>query len=274
MTDAIDEAALAEAYERGLACEKAGDLAGAVAAFRRVLAIDPEDRGGAAVRLAALGEGPVPETAPPAYVALLFDQHAEAFDEMLVDQLGYHTPMELRERLRERGFAGCARLLDLGCGTGLTGQSLRDMAEHLTGVDLSEGMLAVADEKGVYDDLYVGDAEGFLMASAEEEGAVWDLIVATDVLPYVGALEGLFAAAAACLAPGGGLAVSTETLPEAAFEGRGYRVGPKQRFAHAEGYLRTTLTDAGLTVEEILPITVRHDEGAPIPGHLVFARKP
>jgi predicted TPR repeat methyltransferase len=274
MTDMLDEAALARAYQSGLACEKAGDKAGAVAAYRRVLEIDPEDRGGASVRLAALGEGPVPESAPPAYVALLFDQHAEAFDEMLVDQLGYHTPMELRERLRERGFAGCARLLDLGCGTGLAGQSLRDMAGHVTGVDLSEGMLAVAEEKAVYDALFVGDAEGFLAAACEEGDAPWDLIVATDVLPYVGALEGLFAAAAACLARGGALAVSTETLPETAFAGRGYCVGPKQRFAHAEPYLRATLATAGLVVDEIVPITVRHDEGRPIPGHLVFARKP
>jgi 2-polyprenyl-6-hydroxyphenyl methylase/3-demethylubiquinone-9 3-methyltransferase len=273
MENAIDEDALAEAYERGLAAEKAGDIAAAVAAFEAVLRIDPHDRGGASVRLAALGRGPVPDKAPEAYVATLFDQHAEVFDGMLVDQLGYHTPMELRERLRERGFAGAARLLDLGCGTGLSGESLRDMVGHATGVDLSEGMLAVADEKEVYDDLYVGDAEGFLLAAAEEGAEPWDLIVATDVLPYIGETGPLFAAAAACLAPGGCLAFSTETLPAEAFAGRGYTVGPKQRFAHAEPYLRETLAAAGLAVEEMLTIVVRHDEGLPIPGQLVFARK-
>ena len=269
-----DEDALAEAYERGLAAEKAGDIEAAVSAFADVLRIDPEDRGGASVRLAALGRGAVPDKAPEAYVATLFDQHAEVFDGMLVDQLGYHTPMELRERLRERGFVGAGRLLDLGCGTGLSGESLRDMVGHATGVDLSEGMLGVADEKEVYDDLYVGDAEGFLEAAVEEGAEPWDLIVATDVLPYIGRVEALFAAASACLAPGGCLAFSTETLPEAMFGGRGFTVGPKQRFAHAEPYLRSTLEAAGLAVEEVLPIVVRHDEGLPIPGHLVFARKP
>lgn len=273
MSEQDDDEALAEAYERGLACEKAGDISGAVAAYADVLRLDPADHGGVAVRLAALGEGPVPITASPAYVATLFDQHAEAFDEMLVEQLGYHTPMELREQLRLRGVTSVARLLDLGCGTGLTGESLRAMADHITGVDLSEGMLAMADEKGAYDELFVGDAEGFLLASADEGSAPWDLIVATDVLPYIGALEGLLQAASACMAPQGLLAVSTETLPEAVFAGRGYMVGPKQRFAHAEPYLRDCLAEAGLVAEALLPITVRHDEGAPIPGHLVFARK-
>jgi predicted TPR repeat methyltransferase len=266
--------ALAEAYNRGLAAEKAGDFDEAVAAYHAVLQIDPADRGGASVRLAALGRGAVPDKAPEAYVATLFDQHADVFDGMLVDQLGYHTPMELRERLRERGFTGAARLLDLGCGTGLSGESLRDMVGHATGVDLSEGMLDVAHEKEVYDDLYVGDAEGFLEAAIAEGAEPWDLIVATDVLPYIGRVEALFAGASACLASGGCLAFSTETLPDAAFAGRGFTVGPKQRFAHAEPYLRETLAAAGLAVEEVLPITVRHDEGQPIPGHLVFARKP
>ena len=269
-----DDDALAEAYNRGLAAEKAGDIDAAVAAYHDVLRLDPADRGGASVRLAALGRGAVPERAPEAYVATLFDQHADVFDGMLVDQLGYHTPMELRERLRERGFKGAARLLDLGCGTGLSGESLRDMVGHATGVDLSEGMLDVAHEKDVYDELFVGDAEGFLEAALEDGAEPWNLIVATDVLPYIGAVEGLFAGAAACLAPGGCFAFSTETLPDAAFDGRGFTVGPKQRFAHTETYLRDTLAAAGLTVEEVLPITVRHDEGAPIPGHLVFARKP
>ncbi|MBU1176793.1 MAG: tetratricopeptide repeat protein, partial [Alphaproteobacteria bacterium] len=64
--------ALAEAYNRGLAAEKAGDIDGAVAAYREALALDPNDPGGLAVRLAALGAGPTPSAASPAYVELLF----------------------------------------------------------------------------------------------------------------------------------------------------------------------------------------------------------
>lgn len=51
----IDEEALAEAYNRALTLEKAGDVDAAVKAYQDVLAIDPEDHGGAAVRIAAMG---------------------------------------------------------------------------------------------------------------------------------------------------------------------------------------------------------------------------
>ncbi len=262
------EAALEEAYERGLACERAGDLDGAAAAYAQVLRIDPADRGGVAVRLAALGLGAHPDRAAPAYVATLFDQHAEIFDTMLVEQLGYHTPLELREMLRARGLLQLGRVLDLGCGTGLTGESLADMAAHLTGVDLSEAMVEIADEKDVYDALYVGEAEAFLEGATE----LWDLIAATDMLPYLGEVARLFALSAARLSPGGTLAFSTETLPDAVFAGRGFMVGPRQRFAHAQDYLQAALGAAGFAAVEATPIVVRHEQGAPVPGHMVFAR--
>ncbi|TVQ53414.1 MAG: methyltransferase domain-containing protein [Rhodobacteraceae bacterium] len=270
MTDTPDEDAIAAAYDRALAAEKRGDRDAAGAAWRALLALDPQDRGGAAIRLAALGLAPPPPVAPPAHVALLFDQHAEVFDGMLVDQLGYHAPLELREMLRLRGGWPWGRMLDLGCGTGLTGESLRDMADWIEGVDLSEGMLEIAEEKEVYDALHVGDAAGFL----DHVDATWDLITATDVLPYIGALEGLAAGVARRLAPGGLFAFSTETAAPEAFAGRRWMVGPKQRYAHALDYVSETFAAAGAPVAEAEAIVVRHDEGAPIPGHLVIARKP
>lgn len=46
-----------------------------------------------------MGRGAVPLKAPDAYVSTLFDQHAEMFDTILVDQLGYDVPLQLREML-------------------------------------------------------------------------------------------------------------------------------------------------------------------------------
>jgi predicted TPR repeat methyltransferase len=98
-----DDDALAEAYNRALALEKSGDFDLAVVAYAEVLALDPDDHGGAAVRLASMKRGDVPVRAPEAYVTTLFDQHAEVFDKVLVEDLGYHVPLLLRQRLIELG---------------------------------------------------------------------------------------------------------------------------------------------------------------------------
>ncbi|WP_170986368.1 class I SAM-dependent methyltransferase [Rhizobium sp. LC145] len=265
----IDEEALAEAYNRALALEKAGDIDAAVKAYEDVLAIDPEDHGGAAVRIAALGRGETPPKAPDAYVETLFDQHAESFEDILVDQLGYAVPVMVRQRLQELKLGPFKRMLDLGCGTGLTGGTLRDMADDITGIDISENMVEIAHEKDLYETLYVAEVEDFLEDNDDEP---FDLVTATDVLPYLGALEPLFFGAAENMVPGGIFVFSSETLPKETSGERSYVVGPHQRFLHSEAYIRSRLTDTGFEILEISEINVRMQDGNPSPGHLVIAR--
>ncbi len=268
MSERDDDEALAEAYERGLELEKSGELNAAADQYRAILKMDAADPTGASIRLAAMGKEPSPETAPPAYVTLLFDQTAEVFDNLLVEQLGYDVPMQLREALLPKGDLG--RVLDLGCGTGLLGEALADQAAHLTGVDLSEGMVEIAGEKEVYDALYTGDATAFL-AEVEPDWNGWDVIAATDMVPYFGDLVPLIAAIGKRLAPAGLFAFSTETLPADVMAGRPYMVGPKQRYAHAESYVEEVLKCAGFTRIDISGIIVRYDEGHAVPGHLILA---
>jgi 2-polyprenyl-6-hydroxyphenyl methylase/3-demethylubiquinone-9 3-methyltransferase len=265
----IDEEALAKAYDRALKLEKAGEIDAAATAYQTVLALDPEDHGGVAVRLAAMGRGETPVKAPDAYVETLFDQHAGSFEDILVEQLGYHVPMLVRQRLQALGIGPFKRLLDLGCGTGLTGGTLRDVVEDMTGIDISENMVEAAHEKDLYETLFVAEVEDFLDDNDEEP---FDLITATDVLPYIGALEPLFFGAAENLEAGGLFIFSTETLPEDVLAGRAYMVGPHQRFAHAEGYVRERLHDTGFDLVEMTDINVRMENGNPTPGHLVVAR--
>ncbi|MCB5200924.1 class I SAM-dependent methyltransferase [Neorhizobium sp. T786] len=265
----IDEEALAEAYNRALALEKAGDIDAAVKAYQEVLSIDPEDHGGAAVRIAALGRGETPAKAPDAYVETLFDQHAESFEDILVEQLGYAVPVLVRQRLHELKLGPFKRMLDLGCGTGLTGGTLRDMVDDITGIDISENMVEVAHEKDLYETLYVAEVEDFLEDNDDEP---FDLVTATDVLPYLGALEPLFFGAAENMVAGGIFVFSSETLPDDIFAGRPYMVAPHQRFAHAETYVRERLAATGFEILEISDINVRMQDGNPTPGHLVIAR--
>lgn len=265
----VDEKKLAKAYNAALKLEKAGKREEAAAAWREVLAMDPEDHGGATVRLASLGFGDTPDRAPEAYVTMLFDQHAEVFDKVLVEDLGYHVPLILRQRLMDIGAGPFERVLDLGCGTGLTGGALEDMADDVTGVDLAENMVQIAHEKGLYDTLYVAEAIDYLEDNEDEP---FDLIAATDVLPYLGSLERFFAGAATNAKPGSLLAFSSETLPDAVLGDRGFMVGGFQRFAHAKTYVERGAKEAGYTMIEISDILVRHEQGAPIAGHLYIAR--
>jgi predicted TPR repeat methyltransferase len=265
-----DDDALAEAYNRALALEKSGDFDLAATAYAEVLALDPEDHGGAAVRLASMKRGDVPLRAPEAYVATLFDQHAEVFDKVLVEDLGYHVPMLLRQRLTALGETNFERMLDLGCGTGLTGGALEDMVDDATGLDLAENMVEIAHEKGLYDMLYVADAVDYL---EDNDDDTFDLVAATDVLPYLGELEPLFAAVAKNVLSGALFCFSSETLPDAEFDNRPYTVGGFQRFAHTEAYVREALDAAGFDCIEAGEIIVRHEQGLPIAGHLFIARK-
>lgn len=280
MTETDDDR-FAALYDRARALEAEGETEAAIAAWREVLAADAEDPTGAAVRLAALGAAEAPEAASPAYVALLFDQHAEAFDAILAGSLGYRAPDLARAAVERAAPGRRARMLDLGCGTGLAAIAFADMAERITGVDLSEGMLEQADERELYDALYLGEVVSFLSAEAtegEEDGdedfdSPWDLIVATDVLPYLGDPAPLLAACARHATGDALLVLTTETMSEEAFAGAPWKVGPHRRFHHRGADLHAAMEAAGWAPLSMELFTVRTNEGQPEPGHLIVARR-
>lgn len=238
----------------------------AVAGYATCLRLDPEDRLGAVVALALLGTVAEPPALPPAYVAGVFDEYADGFEQALLGRLGYRVPAGLAELVGDVAGedARYARVLDLGCGTGLAGERFRAAGAWLEGVDLSEGMIAQARRKALYDDLAVADVVTYLAAARGR----YDLIVAADVLVYLGELSPLFAAAAAALVPGGRLAFSVEALP-----GNGFRLTAGHRYAHAEGYVRRRIEASGLVVEAVRPTTCRLEAGRPLAGVLVVARR-
>jgi predicted TPR repeat methyltransferase len=263
--------------------ERLGEPQDAIAAFRRVREIDPSDRHGAALRLTRLGAGEA-GAMPEAYVATLFDQYAARFDAALVDGLAYQGPALLRAAVMDscaaQGIAPrFAALLDLGCGTGLAGAALRDLAGTLTGVDLSAGMLAAARAKDIYTVLRQSEVTAFLAEAvateiphqgdaADGQRACYDLVVAADVFAYFPDLAPVAAAVARALAPGGLFAFTTET-----HAGAGVVLGDKLRYAHGESHVRAALAAAGLTLLDLHQASTRNEAGAPVPGLVVVARR-
>lgn len=247
-----------------------GDSKAALDAWRRALAADPADRVGVELRLARAGLAPVPDLPPEGWVRALFDDYAPGFDRALVERLGYATPGTIRALLDEVAPGrALPRVLDLGCGTGLTGEALRLRAGWLEGVDLAPGMLAQARAKGVFDALSEGEAVRFLDAGSEP----FDLIVAGDMAPYLGALDALFASTARRLGLGGIFALSVETGADTASP-PGWRLRPTLRYAHSEGYLRALAASAGLSILALKPAPLRRDAGAWVEGLVGLFERP
>jgi predicted TPR repeat methyltransferase len=239
--------------------EKLDDLQAAAQAFRETLVADPTDAQGAMARLALIGGGETPGALPEAYVARLFDDYAPRFDRHLIKNLGYRAPALIAEGLSAvapgRRFVSA---LDLGCGTGLMGEALRDRADHLAGVDLSGAMIAKAHERGAYDRLVVSDASAML---GREPPQIFDLIVAADALVYFGDLAPLFAAVVTALTADGLFAFSVETCA-----GDGFKLEPTMRFAHSRSYVETTAREVGLRPLLIQPASTRREAGRDAPG--------
>lgn len=239
-----------------------GDKPAAIAAWQAALAGQPEDTLGARPRLARCGIGAVEAAVGDAYIRALFDDYAPRFDQHLRGTLGYSGPETLMAALAAaapgRTFE---RVLDLGCGTGLMGEAIRPSAQWLGGCDLSPAMVARAATKGVYDDLQTIGLIDYLA------GQHADLILAADVLVYLGDLAPFFAAAAAALVPGGLLAFTVQKGAD------GLTLGEDLRYAHAEGLLRRWADEAGLVPLSISDCATRCDRGVPVPGLVLVLSK-
>jgi len=280
--DAEAQNKIETAYNQGLALEKAGKFEEAAHFYHQVLELDKNDCAGVSVRLASMGQGERPDTAPPAYVATLFDQCADVFDMILVDSLGYGVPNLLRAQF-DRLYPNriFRNMLDLGCGTGLVGEAFEDICENRTGIDLSQNMVEIAGESDIYQHLFVGDILRFLEEKSSGGNTEnWDLIIAADVLPYMGDLEVFFRLVSKMLNEGGVFAFSSENLAKAELSdkmreeaGQGFAVGKYQRFAHSSAYIEKCLTEAGLKIAFTEDIIVRQEQNKPVAGQNIIAGK-
>ena len=192
------------------------------------------------------------------YVRHLFDQFSADYDARMIGQLTYRAPQILRELagLVMAGRDGLS-ILDLGCGTGLSGAIFADLASRLDGVDLSPAMIEKARARNIYDSLHVADIETQLAGMGRE----YDLILAADTLVYLGDLARVFAGVRQRLRPGGQFLFTIERK-----EGDGFELGPKRRWRHSESYLRELATPSGLDVAGLVACAPRHEANVPVEG--------
>jgi predicted TPR repeat methyltransferase len=218
--------------------------------------------------LAAYSGRNVPARASDAYVQKVFDDFATGFEAKLA-RLHYRAPLLIAEALEASGMAadGSLDVLDAGCGTGLCGPLVAQYARRLVGVDLSGGMLNLAAEKKVYDELVQAELTEFLQRHHE----AFDVVLTADTLVYFGGLEEVVTAAAGALRPGGQFLFTVEeaTEPPASTS---HSLQTNGRYVHGARYVERLLVEAGFH-PHIGRAQLRVESGAPVAGLVVRAVK-
>ncbi len=122
------------------------------------------------------------------------------------------------------------RVLDLGCGLGNFAREARARgARQVTGVDLSERMLAAARARGGDPNIaYVQSS----LETFEPEDAAFDLVVSMLALHYVADYALIVRRIARCLVPGGRVAISVEHPIYTASGTCSWHIGPDGEWAH------------------------------------------
>lgn len=235
-----------------------GDENSAIGYFQNVLRIDPNNEA-VLFRLAAITQSGETHLSPKQYVQGLFDYYAPRYDKDLQENLHYQVPQMVLDFLETLPKNGGLRILDLGCGTGLCGMVARDFASNLVGIDLSEKMLAKARQKNCYDKLIEGDIVDVL-AHLDER---FDVVIAGDVLSYMGDLAPLFTAVKDVLAEDGKFAFTTE---QAGDEVADYQLCKTTRFVHHSQYINFLLQQQNFAVIEQQSVTLREQHNQPVQG--------
>ncbi len=241
----------------------------AMACFREYLRLDEADTLGAIIKLSLLGAVADIETLPSHYVETLFDQYAPRFDKALVETLDYRAPQlifEMMQTLICLSLENPQRILDLGCGTGLMGEVVFPYAAWLDGVDLSAGMIAQAETKNVYNNLTAMDGTAYM---AEKDSQSYDVVLAADVLVYIGDLSGVFEQVIRVLQQGGLFVFTCQK-----WNGEGFVLGTDHRFSHSRDYLSGMIKQYGWECLHCCEQSSRNDGGKPVEGFVVALRRP
>lgn len=218
----------------------------------------------AAGHMIAALSGQKTDTAPRRYVIDLFDNYASSFDRILTGDLSYDIPRKLAQMFQQHHDRPLPRILDLGCGTGLSGLPFRETGNHLTGVDLSEKMLALAEQKQIYDQLHCCEIIEFLRTTTDG----YDLVIAADVFVYLGRLEPFFTALNSCLSHGNTLLFSVERC-----SGEEYCLRQSGRYAHSEKYIRRLTEQFHFQIKHQQKTGIRKERGEWIPGDLFLLQR-
>ena len=249
----------AEVYnEMGGALLLQGKLEEAKEAYKKVLSIKPKSA--QAKHMLSSITGKTTNSAPREYVENLFDGYANKFEQSLVEELEYNIPKILTNLVaKQHGNRSWGSVLDLGCGTGLTGVEIKEFCSNLEGIDLSDKMLDQAKIKNVYNKLTHVDILYYLSIAELN----FDYFISTDVFVYVGNLSEVFRLIKYRNKKPGKLVFSTEHT-----EKDGFHLEKSGRYSHSKGYIDSLCEEFNFSILHFSETSLRKEKNIFLTGGL------
>jgi predicted TPR repeat methyltransferase len=248
-------------------CHKNGFSQEAAALYAQILELDP-GHVSAEHMLAALN-GATRNHVPSDYIREVFDQFARHYETSLVEKLNYQLPAMLLDFVFEQsGEVKFSSLLDLGCGTGLVGEVFAACCPRMSGIDLSAKMVEIASSKSLYQDLQVGEIISFLGAAPARS---YELVIAADVLPYIGDLTVLLGSLLRVVKPNALFCFSVEDDCSDAARDQP-RLLESGRFGHSSHYVKTCAEKTGWLISASRQLDLRKERNGWIRG-CIYALK-
>ena len=132
----------------------------------------------------------------------LYSDWAETYDQTMLGGLSYRSPQRIAALAAVTEVRRDARILDVGCGTGLLASCLRARGfNRVDGLDYSAPMLAVAQREGRIDEVFLRD----LNERLEMEAKCYDLLASTGTFTHGHVEAGCLPELLKLLVPGGRL---------------------------------------------------------------------
>lgn len=252
-------------YGLGEIAHAVGRRADARLGYERYFETHPDDEEVEHLLTSLRNEQP-PSRASDRCVEQLYERFASFYDESMSRDLEYRGPSLLYEAVISTvGDRAGLDVLDLGCGTGLSGLPFRHRAQRLVGLDLSPAMVERARRRAIYDELITGEITSWLASNRPRR---FDLVTACDTLIYIGDLRPVVLPASRLLRSRGLFAFTVEL-------GRRYpfTLADSGRFAHHRDHLTDVAGEADLTVASLDQAVIRYEYGHPVVGLVVVLTK-
>lgn len=190
-----------------------------------------------------------------AYSEQLFDIFADSYENTM-QNIDYNIPQAISSLISNK----VDTIVDLGCGTGLLGEKIKDKCNQLIGVDISEKMLHIAAQKNIYDKLFQSDIMQYCKDLPSDS-----LIVAADVIGYIGDIKPLV----------------EQIFPHnfifsAAIDNnktKTFSLTPQGRYIYNSNYINDTLKSCGYNSISQHDSTLRTENRKPVLGAIFIAKE-